>query len=100
MVTRRLIVYFLNCKRIYRFRYSQTIFIIKNIVCDNAFIKCNVSQFVFFNDNYLAYIITFFIRLIRLRHFIIKKIIDNFDVEFDVIEIQSIRCENNLMLLS
>ena len=29
----------------------------------------------------------------------IKKIIDNIDVEFDVIEVQSIRCENDLMLL-
>ena len=30
----------------------------------------------------------------------IKKVIDNIDVEFGVIEIQSIRCENDLMLLS
>ena len=100
MITRKLIVYFLNCKRIYRFRYSQTIFIIKNIVCHNAFIEYNIFQFVFFNDDYFAYIITFFIRFIRLRHFIIKRIIDNLDIEFDVIEIQSIRCENNLILLS
>ena len=100
MITRKLIVYFLNCKRIYRFRYSQTILIIENIVRNNAFIKYNVFQFVFFNDNCLAYIIIFFIRFIRLRHFVIKKIIDNLNIEFGVIEIQSIRCENNLMLLS
>ena len=73
---------------------------IKNIVRDSAFIKYNVSQFIFFSDDYLAYIIIFFIRFVRLRHFVIKKIIDNLNVEFDVIEIQSIRCENNLMLLS
>ena len=100
MITRKLIVYFLNCKRIYRLRYSQAIFIVKNIVCDNAFIEYNVSQFVFSNDNCLAYIIIFFIRFVRLKHLVIKKIIDNFNIEFDVIEIQSIRCENNLMLLS
>ena len=73
---------------------------IKNIVRDNAFIEYNVFQFVLFIDNCLAYIITFFIRFVRLRHFVIKKIIDNFNIEFDVIEIQSIRGENNLMLLS
>ena len=60
---------------------------IKNIVCDNAFIERNASQFVFFINKYLAYIITFFIDLVRLRHSVIKKIIDNFNVEFDVIEI-------------
>ena len=73
---------------------------IKNIVYNSAFIKCNVFQFVFFIDNCLAYIITLFINLINLKYFIIKKIIDNFDIEFDIIEIQSIRCENDLMLLS
>ena len=87
MITRKLIVYFLNCKRIHRLRYSQAILIIKNIVCDNAFIEYNVSQFVLFNDDYLAYIIIFFIRLIRLKHFMIKKVINNFNVEFDVIEV-------------
>ena len=30
----------------------------------------------------------------------IKKIIDNINVEFDIIEIQSIRYKNNLILLS
>ena len=100
MITRKLIVYFLNCKRIYRFRYSQTILIIKNIVRNNAFIEYNVSQFIFFNNDYLAYIIIFFIRFIRLKHSMIKKIIDNLNIEFDVIKIQSIRDENNLILLS
>ena len=71
---------------------------IKNIVYDNAFIEYNVSQF-FFIDNYLAYIITFFIHFIYLRHFIIKRIFHNLNVEFDIIEIQSIQNENNLMLL-
>ena len=73
---------------------------VKNIVRDNAFIECNVSQFVLFIDNCLAYIIIFFIRFVRLRHFVIKKIIDNLNVKLDVIEIQSIRDKNNLMLLS
>ena len=73
---------------------------IKNIVHNSAFIEYNVSQFILFNNDYLAYIITFFIRLVRLKHFIIKRIINNFDIEFDAIEIQSIRYENDLMLLS
>ena len=63
---------------------------IKNIVYNNAFIERNASQFVFFINNYLAYIIIFLIDLIRLKHFIIKKVIDNFNVELDVIKIQSI----------
>ena len=71
---------------------------IKNIVRDNAFIEYNISQFVFIINDYLAYIIKFFIDFIRLKHSVIKRIIDNLDIEFDVIEIQSIRCENNLML--
>ena len=73
---------------------------IKNIVYNNAFIEYNISQFVFFNNDYLAYIIIFFIRLIRLRHFMIKRVIDNLNIEFDIIEIQLIRYNNNLMLLS
>ena len=63
---------------------------IKYIVRDNAFIERNVSQFVFFIDDYLAYIITFLIDFIRLRYFMIKRIIDNLDIELDVIKIQSI----------
>ena len=63
---------------------------IKNIVYNNAFIECNVFQFIFIINDYLAYILIFFIRFICLRHFVIKKIIDNLDIEFDVIEIQSI----------
>ena len=73
---------------------------IENIVRDNALIEYNVFQFIFFIDNCLAYIITFFINLVNLKYSIIKRIIDNFDVEFDIIEIQSVRCENDLMLLS
>ena len=90
MITRKLIVYFLNYKRIYRLKYSQTIFIIKNIVCDNAFIERNAFQFIFFINNYLAYIITFLIDFVRLKYFVIKWIIDKLDIELDVIKIQSI----------
>ena len=63
---------------------------IKNIVRDNAFIERNVSQFVSFINDYLAYIIIFLIDFVCFRHFVIKKITDNLDIEFDVIEIQSI----------
>ena len=73
---------------------------IKNIVRDNAFIECNVFQFVFFINDCIAYIITLFIDFIRLKYFMIKKIIDNLNIELDMIEVQSIRCENDLMLLS
>ena len=59
-----------------------------------------MSLNLFFINDYLAYIITFFIDFIRFKHFVIKRIIDNLDIEFDVIEIQSIRYKNNLMLLS
>ena len=73
---------------------------IKNIVRNNALIECNVFQFIFIIDDYLAYIITLFINLVNLKYFIIKRIIDSLNVEFGVIEIQSIRYENDLMLLS
>ena len=73
---------------------------IKNIVRDKAFIECNVFQFILFIDNCLAYIITFLIDFVRLKHFMIQKFIDNLNVELDVIKIQSIRYENDLMLLS
>ena len=43
MIIYKLIVYFLNNNRIYKFKYSYTIFIIKNIVYNNAFIKCDIS---------------------------------------------------------
>ena len=71
----------------------------KNFIRNNVFIKCNISQLLFVINNYLAYIVIFFIDFVRLKHFVIKKIIDNFDIELDVIEIQSIRYENNLILL-
>ena len=45
---------------------------IKNIFRDSAFIERNVSQFVFFIDNCLAYFITFLIDFVRLEHFVIK----------------------------
>ena len=60
---------------------------IKNIVRDNAFIEYNVFQFVLFIDNCLAYIITFFISLVNFKYFMIKRVIDNLDIEFDIIEI-------------
>ena len=72
---------------------------IKNIIRDSALIEYNVFQFILFINNCLAYIITLFINFINFKYFIIKRVIDNLDVEFDVIEIQSIRCENNLILL-
>ena len=73
---------------------------IKNFVRNNAFIKRDTSQLLFIINNYLAYFITLIIDLIRFKHFIIKKIINNINVELDIIEIQSIRYENNLILLS
>ena len=73
---------------------------IKNIVRDSALTECNAFQFILIIDNCLAYIITLFISLVNLKYPIIKRVIDNLDIEFDVIEIQSIRCENDLMLLS
>ena len=72
---------------------------IKNFVRDSAFIECDIFQFFFIINNCLMYFIVFVIDLVRFKHFIIKKIINNINVEFDVIEIQSIRCENDLMLL-
>ena len=72
---------------------------IKIFVRDNAFTECNVFQFILFINNCLSYIITFFINFVRLKHFVIKKIIDKLNVEFDIIKIQSIRYENNLILL-
>ena len=59
----------------------------KNFVYNNAFIECDISQFLFIINNYLTYIIAFVIDFIRFKHFIIKKIIDNINVELDVIEI-------------
>ena len=73
---------------------------IKNIVYNNAFTECNTFQFILIIDDCLAYIIILFINLINLKYSIIKRVIDNLNVEFDVIEVQSIRCEDDLMLLS
>ena len=73
---------------------------IKNFIRDNALIEYNIFQLLFIINNYLAYFIILVIDLIRFKHFIIKKVIDNINVEFDIIEIQSIRYKNNLMLLS
>ena len=73
---------------------------IKSFVYNSAFIECDISQFLFIINNYLAYFIIIIIDFIRFRHFMIKKVINNINVEFDVIEIQSIRYKNNLMLLS
>ena len=59
---------------------------------------------IFFNffiiiNNCLAYFVIFIIDFIYFEHFIIKRIIDNINFEFDIIEIQTIRYKNNLMLL-
>ena len=45
---------------------------IKNIFRNSAFIERNISQFVFFINDYLAYLIIFLIDFIRLEHFMIK----------------------------
>ena len=63
---------------------------IKSFAYNNAFIKCDIFQFFLFINNNLAYFIALVIDFICFEHFIIKRIIDNIDVEFDVIEIQSI----------
>ena len=60
---------------------------IKNIVYNNAFIKCDIFQLFFIINDCLAYFIIFIIDFIYLKHFIIKKIIDNINLEFDIIEI-------------
>ena len=73
---------------------------IKNSVRDNAFIEYDTSQLLLIINDYLAYFIALVINLIRFKHFMIKRVINNINVELDIIEIQSIRCENNLMLLS
>ena len=60
---------------------------IKNFVRDSAFIECDISQFLFIINNCLAYFIAFVIDLIRFKHFMIKRVIDNINVEFDIIEV-------------
>ena len=60
---------------------------IKNFVHDSAFIKYNIFQFLFIINNCLAYIIIFVIDFIYFKYFIIKKIIDNINFEFDIIKI-------------
>ena len=60
---------------------------IENFVHNNAFIECDTSQFLFIINNYLAYIIAFIIDFICFRYFMIKRVINNIDLEFDVIEI-------------
>ena len=60
---------------------------IKNIVRDNAFIKYNIFQLFFIINNYVAYFIIFIIDFVRFKHLIIKKIINNINLEFDIIEI-------------
>ena len=60
---------------------------IKNFVYNSALIKYDISQFLFIINDYLAYIIAFVIHFIYFKYFIIKKIINNIDLELDVIEI-------------
>ena len=73
---------------------------IENFVRDSALIECDIFQLLFIINDYLAYFIALVIDLVRFKHFMIKRVIDSIDVEFGVIEVQSIRYENNLMLLS
>ena len=63
------------------------IFVIKNIVYNNAFIECDIFQFFFIINNCLAYFVIFVIDFIRFKYFIIKKVINNINFEFDIIEI-------------
>ena len=60
---------------------------IENFVYDNAFIEYDIFQFFIIINNCLAYIIIFVIDFVCFKYFIIKKIIDNIDLELDVIEI-------------
>ena len=60
---------------------------IKNFIHNNALIECDIFQFFFIINDYFAYIIAFVINFIYFRYFMIKKVIDNIDLEFDVIEV-------------
>ena len=60
---------------------------IKNFIRNNAFIEYNISQFLFIINNCLAYIITFCIDFMRFKYSIIKKVIDNLNIKFDIIEV-------------
>ena len=60
---------------------------IKNFVYNNSFIKCDIFQFLFIINNYFAYIIIFIIDFVYFKYFMIKKIINNINLEFDIIEI-------------
>ena len=60
---------------------------IKNIVHDNAFIKCDISQFLLIINNCLAYFIIFVINLIYFEHFIKERVIDNINLELNIIEV-------------
>ena len=60
---------------------------IKNIVRDNAFIECDIFQFLFIINDCLAYFIAFVINLIYFEHFIKKRVINNINLELDIIEI-------------
>ena len=87
MLINKLIIYFLNDNREYKFKYLQAIFIIKNSVYNKAFIKYNISKLIFFIDDYLTYFIIFVIYFIDFKYLIINKIINNNNVEFNIIEI-------------
>ena len=60
---------------------------IKNFVRDNAFIEYDISQFLFIINDCFAYIIIFVIDFVYFRYFMIKRIINNIDFEFDVIKV-------------
>ena len=60
---------------------------IKNIVRDNAFIKYDISQFLFIINNCFAYFIIFVIDFIRFEHFIKERIINNINFELNIIEV-------------
>ena len=60
---------------------------IKKFVYNNVFIEYDIFQFFFIINNCLAYIIIFVIDFVYFRYFMIKRVIDNINLEFDVIEV-------------
>ena len=60
---------------------------IENSVRDSALIECDTSQFLFTINDCLAYIIAFVIDFVCFRYFMIKRVIDNIDLELGVIEV-------------
>ena len=60
---------------------------LKNFIRDNAFIEYDIFKFFFIINDYVAYFVIFVFEFIYFEHFIIKKIMNNINVEFDVIKV-------------